>query len=199
MKTITNPHKYPSLQNSKYPALLPYLKCGEGALTISLPHGSTTTTSAMNTTRALLYSFTDRPFRPLKSLPDISCPKRPREALNFRVRLRTDQRCCIFRVSVRNSGRGETGKVYADVKSDRYEILESVPESVKLEADALDDAGLDSTVPWWEEFPKRWVIVILCFSAFLLCNMDRVRCCHSFRLFRLFHICFDFPLYVELS
>ncbi|KAG1337741.1 Ascorbate transporter, chloroplastic [Cocos nucifera] len=25
-----------------------------------------------------------------------------------------------------------------------------------------------------EKFPKRWVIVILCFSAFLLCNMDRV-------------------------
>ncbi|KAG6789391.1 hypothetical protein POTOM_005488 [Populus tomentosa] len=124
----------------------------------------------MNTTRALLYSFTDRPFRPLKSLPDISCPKRPREALNFRVRLRTDQRCCVFRVSVRNSGRGETGKVYADVKSDRYGIL----ESAKLEEDALDDAVLDSTVPWWEEFPKRWVIVILCFSAFLLCNMDRV-------------------------
>ena len=93
---------------------------------------------------------------------------------------------------MRNSGRGETGKVYADVKSDRYEIL----ESAKLEEDALDDAVLDSTVPWWEEFPKRWVIVILCFSAFLLCNMDRVRCCHSFRLF---HICFDFPLYVELS
>lgn len=27
---------------------------------------------------------------------------------------------------------------------------------------------------WWEGFPKRWVIVFLCFSAFLLCNMDRV-------------------------
>jgi MFS transporter, ACS family, solute carrier family 17 (sodium-dependent inorganic phosphate cotransporter), other len=24
-------------------------------------------------------------------------------------------------------------------------------------------------------FPKRWAIVFLCFSAFLLCNMDRVR------------------------
>ncbi|KAB5520386.1 hypothetical protein DKX38_024705 [Salix brachista] len=128
----------------------------------------------MNTARALLYSFTNPPFRPLKSLPDISCPKRPRETLNFRVRLRTDQRCCIFRVSVRNLGRGETGKVYADVKSERYEILESVPESAKLEEDAVDDVVLDRTVPWWEEFPKRWVIVILCFSAFLLCNMDRV-------------------------
>lgn len=28
--------------------------------------------------------------------------------------------------------------------------------------------------PWWEQFPKRWVIVILCFTAFLLCNMDGV-------------------------
>lgn len=26
----------------------------------------------------------------------------------------------------------------------------------------------------WKEFPKRWVIVLLCFFAFLLCNMDRV-------------------------
>lgn len=30
------------------------------------------------------------------------------------------------------------------------------------------------TVPWWKQFPKRWVIVLLCFAAFLLCNMDRV-------------------------
>lgn len=28
--------------------------------------------------------------------------------------------------------------------------------------------------PWWKQIPKRWVIVILCFFAFLLCNMDRV-------------------------
>ncbi|KAB5540901.1 hypothetical protein DKX38_013875 [Salix brachista] len=129
----------------------------------------------MNTSRALLYSFTDPTFRPLKSPPDISSPKRrPRERLNFRVRLHADHRCCVFRVSARNSGRGETGKVYADVKSERYEIVDSVPESVKLEKDALEDVVLDSTMPWWEEFPKRWVIVILCFSAFLLCNMDRV-------------------------
>jgi ACS family sodium-dependent inorganic phosphate cotransporter len=82
--------------------------------------------------------------------------------------------------------------VYADVKSEPYEILETVPESVKLEEDALDDAGLDSTVPWWEEFPKRWVIVILCFSAFLLCNMDRV-CCPHLLFFFLFP-----SYYVEL-
>nr|ABR16151.1 unknown [Picea sitchensis] len=27
---------------------------------------------------------------------------------------------------------------------------------------------------WLKEFPKRWLIVLLCFFAFLLCNMDRV-------------------------
>lgn len=141
----------------------------EKIITVSLPNVTT-----MNTSRALLYSFTDPTFRPLKSPPDISSPKRrPRERLNFRVRLH-NHRCCVSRVSVRNSGRGETWKVYADVKSEPYEILKSVPESVKLEEDALDDVVLDSTMPWWEEFPKRWVIVILCFSAFLLCNMDRV-------------------------
>ena len=38
---------------------------------------------------------------------------------------------------------------------------------------------LEDTAPGEEEdqgpFPKRWAIVFLCFSAFLLCNMDRVR------------------------
>eukprot|EP00249_Psilotum_nudum_P018729 c26936_g2_i1 orf=599-1537(+) len=34
------------------------------------------------------------------------------------------------------------------------------------------DAG---EVPsFWQTFPKRWIIVLLCFFAFLLCNMDRV-------------------------
>ncbi|XP_048632121.1 ascorbate transporter, chloroplastic [Brassica napus] len=28
---------------------------------------------------------------------------------------------------------------------------------------------------WWQlQFPRRWVIVLLCFASFLLCNMDRV-------------------------
>ena len=76
------------------------------------------------------------------------------------------------------------GKVWAEVKSEPYDVADSAPQSVKFE-DALSDVvlgrdgevdeELDSAVPWWEEFPKRWVIVILCFSAFLLCNMDRVR------------------------
>ena len=75
--------------------------------------------------------------------------------------------------------------MWADVKSERYEVSKSVPESVKLkealrsgvvvEEDGLEiSGGGGGGEAWWEEFPKRWVIVVLCFSAFLLCNMDRV-------------------------
>lgn len=34
--------------------------------------------------------------------------------------------------------------------------------------------GAEAAKPSWEQFPKRWVMVLLCFAAFLLCNMDRV-------------------------
>ncbi|TKY47126.1 Sodium-dependent phosphate transport protein 1 [Spatholobus suberectus] len=69
-------------------------------------------------------------------------------------------------------GRG-AGRVWANVKSEK-----NVSESPKYEDDVvqkllgLDDAEVEAK--WWQVFPKRWVIVILCFSAFLLCNMDRV-------------------------
>ncbi|XP_041006856.1 ascorbate transporter, chloroplastic-like isoform X1 [Juglans microcarpa x Juglans regia] len=38
----------------------------------------------------------------------------------------------------------------------------------------LAEGNVQKVSPWWEQFPKRWVIVLLCFTAFLLCNMDRV-------------------------
>ncbi|KAG9453930.1 hypothetical protein H6P81_006834 [Aristolochia fimbriata] len=72
------------------------------------------------------------------------------------------------------------GKVWADVKSQPYDVSDSPPDSVKF-PDTLPESVLTEeappitiVLPWWEQFPKRWVIVILCFSAFLLCNMDRV-------------------------
>lgn len=69
-------------------------------------------------------------------------------------------------------------RIFADVKSEPYDITASPPESIQLKDDKKNGNGDDDIeeddVLWWEEFPKRWVIVILCFSAFLLCNMDRV-------------------------
>ncbi|CAO2840815.1 unnamed protein product [Amaranthus hypochondriacus] len=68
------------------------------------------------------------------------------------------------------SGRRKSlGKVWADVKPKSFEV--SNTESVKVR-DSLNDVVLEEK--WWKEFPKRWIIVVLCFSAFLLCNMDRV-------------------------
>ncbi|XP_073291575.1 sodium-dependent phosphate transport protein 1, chloroplastic-like [Primulina huaijiensis] len=72
-----------------------------------------------------------------------------------------------------------TGRVRADVKSETRGVAESPPplsEPVKIGLDYYDDDddGDVSRMPWWEQFPRRWVIVILCFTAFLICNMDRV-------------------------
>lgn len=146
--------------------------------------------------RALLSSLSLTPITP----PDISAQKRNhclgfkhKYPFHFRIRVQLSsqsqqERCHVnFRVSARSSsGQRGGGKVRADVKSEPYDISDSIPESVKFE-EAKDgvvlgkkeleldsESEIESSVPWWEQFPKRWVIVVLCFSAFLLCNMDRV-------------------------
>ncbi|CAK8560806.1 unnamed protein product [Lathyrus sativus] len=53
-------------------------------------------------------------------------------------------------------------------KIDRLQSTEGMGEAILLEG------NLNQISPWWQQFPKRWVIVLLCFTAFLLCNMDRV-------------------------
>ncbi|RAL37331.1 hypothetical protein DM860_000025 [Cuscuta australis] len=70
---------------------------------------------------------------------------------------------------------GSTGwKAFADVKRKAYDSTDSLQESAEcggaLNDGVLKEDGREST----PGFPKRWVIVLLCFSAFLLCNMDRV-------------------------
>uniref|UniRef100_A0A0D6QS61 Major facilitator superfamily (MFS) profile domain-containing protein n=1 Tax=Araucaria cunninghamii TaxID=56994 RepID=A0A0D6QS61_ARACU len=59
----------------------------------------------------------------------------------------------------------------ADIGADEPDLVPSfkvLPESVGVES------VVDKESVWWKNFPKRWVIVLLCFFAFLLCNMDRV-------------------------
>lgn len=65
--------------------------------------------------------------------------------------------------------------IRADYKSEEFDITEAKLESlVTPEGEAALVEEFDQTKPWWEQFPKRWVMVLLCFAAFLLCNMDRV-------------------------
>ncbi|XP_051145349.1 ascorbate transporter, chloroplastic-like [Andrographis paniculata] len=65
----------------------------------------------------------------------------------------------------------------ADFKSEEHDITGTelqpfVSSRGASEATVLE--GVEPTKQWWEQFPKRWVMVLLCFASFLLCNMDRV-------------------------
>lgn len=63
-------------------------------------------------------------------------------------------------------------------KSEEYDITEAQVESLtSIEGSneaILAEGNVQEVASWWVQFPKRWVIVFLCFAAFLLCNMDRV-------------------------
>lgn len=109
--------------------------------------------------------------------------------INFKRRLRARTECFISSDPTNNSwiqqgklnniGRYRLAiRTRADFKSEQYEITGPQPESF-----SSSEASSEAVLPggnvrdvsrWWEQFPKRWLIVLLCFFAFLLCNMDRV-------------------------
>ncbi|KAI4325904.1 hypothetical protein MLD38_031268 [Melastoma candidum] len=64
-------------------------------------------------------------------------------------------------------------------KSEEYDISEIRLEALTTpetsgEVVLAEDNTREELLPWWQDFPKRWAIVLLCFMAFLLCNKDRV-------------------------
>lgn len=66
----------------------------------------------------------------------------------------------------------------ADFASEEYDITGTNLDSITSSDGASEDflaKEVVQAVPWWKQLPKRWVMVLLCFTAFLLCNMDRVR------------------------
>lgn len=67
-------------------------------------------------------------------------------------------------------------RTQANYKSDEYDITGALESLVSLEgaSEAILVGGIEQAKPWWEQFPRRWIVVLLCFAAFLLCNMDRV-------------------------
>lgn len=88
---------------------------------------------------------------------------------------------CKLGLSKRKYPQHEAGKANtfrACYKSEEYDIPETNMDRLQAtegtgEATLLG-GNLQQESPWWQPFPKRWVIVLLCFTAFLLCNMDRV-------------------------
>ncbi|XP_020219290.1 ascorbate transporter, chloroplastic [Cajanus cajan] len=73
---------------------------------------------------------------------------------------------------------GKASKFRVNYKSEEYDIAETKMkplQSAEGTGEAiLLEGNLQQVSPWWQQFPKRWVVVLLCFAAFLLCNMDRV-------------------------
>lgn len=66
----------------------------------------------------------------------------------------------------------------ANYKSEEFDITEASLDSLgPLEGRSevvLPQGNSQKVMSWLEQLPRRWVIVLLCFAAFLLCNMDRV-------------------------
>ncbi|OIT07332.1 PREDICTED: ascorbate transporter, chloroplastic [Nicotiana attenuata] len=67
-------------------------------------------------------------------------------------------------------------RTQADYKSNEYDITGALESLVSSEgaSEAILVEEVEQSKPWWEQFPRRWIVVLLCFAAFLLCNMDRV-------------------------
>ena len=130
---------------------------------------------------ALLYSFSPTPPNPSDfSKNIILSERRPKFPSRFHLPVLPEDRCFVFQISARrhSGGRGNWG-LWTDIKSKPYDVSNKAPKSVKFKG-SVDKAVLEEEdvlgdeLPWWKQFPKRWLIVSLCFSAFLLCNMDRV-------------------------
>ncbi|XP_050384867.1 ascorbate transporter, chloroplastic [Argentina anserina] len=68
----------------------------------------------------------------------------------------------------------KVNRIRADYKPEDIDISETEVDSLSGSGEAVLANGKVSRVFAWWEIPKRWVIVLLCFTAFLLCNMDRV-------------------------
>ncbi|KAK7292689.1 hypothetical protein RJT34_15541 [Clitoria ternatea] len=80
--------------------------------------------------------------------------------------------CCSDNVERREvCGLGLSKRKHAG--SEGYGIVKGKMDPLQS-ADGTGEAILQQAPPWWQQFPKRWVMVLLCFTAFLLCNMDRV-------------------------
>ncbi|CAI0470327.1 unnamed protein product [Linum tenue] len=78
-----------------------------------------------------------------------------------------------------NFGSPKVNRTCAYYKSEEFDIpVEAAVESLNPEDGsgevALVEGNVDGAAPWWQQLPKRWVVVLLCFTAFLLCNMDRI-------------------------
>lgn len=86
------------------------------------------------------------------------------------------QRRAVYGLGLNKHGKANPACVH--YKSEDCDITESEVNPLASAEGTGEAILLEGNVPqvssWWQKFPKRWVVVLLCFAAFLLCNMDRV-------------------------
>ncbi|KAG2330988.1 hypothetical protein Bca52824_002168 [Brassica carinata] len=82
-----------------------------------------------------------------------------------------------FGDNIKESGNSKINRSRASYKSEEESdgVVDSLPSADGSAEAILVQGNLQNAAsPWWQQFPRRWVIVLLCFASFLLCNMDRV-------------------------
>ncbi|KAL5859684.1 hypothetical protein ACOSQ4_000980 [Xanthoceras sorbifolium] len=106
------------------------------------------------------------------------CHLSQEHSLGSWFQLRAENRIGTGNGKSQQSEHVRANRIRAYYKSEEYDITETNVDALKSSEGpseaALVEGNVEETYPWWEQFPKRWVIVLLCFTAFLLCNMDRV-------------------------
>ncbi|KAK7394757.1 hypothetical protein VNO78_15295 [Psophocarpus tetragonolobus] len=86
------------------------------------------------------------------------------------------QQKAVYGPGLKKLGKEKMARVH--YKSEDYDMTETNVDPLASTEGTGEAILMEGNVPqvssWWQQFPKRWVIVLLCFAAFLLCNMDRV-------------------------
>lgn len=108
--------------------------------------------------------------------------------MNFLKKISSKRLGCFFSSDIIDNGQIRPRKLGYHNISDNVHKPSGHHLKIKTHAnfqpkDIDTDDSLTSSVEgenpkisnWWKNIPKRWSIVLLCFTAFLLCNMDRVR------------------------
>ncbi|KAL0712330.1 hypothetical protein Bca4012_019308 [Brassica carinata] len=84
---------------------------------------------------------------------------------------------CFLLPGIKESRNSKINRSRASYKSEEESdgVVDSLPSADGSAEAILVQGNLQNAAsPWWQQFPRRWVIVLLCFASFLLCNMDRV-------------------------
>ena len=96
------------------------------------------------------------------------CNARGKRAESLEFNIEFESHGEIFASDVSSNKKGSSKEEFIQTNGSLYENSDLVQPTKEI------------SFPIFRPPPKRWIIVFLCFFAFLLCNMDRVRANHLY-------------------